>query len=107
MTDERSVTAPPSDSGTPSIVNPSSPAWASSSAGALQAVSAASAAGRSCSLPKARKASCSICCSSVGVRSKRPVVVVEESRVPLPRFFTTVNERLAAPAARKPSRVAR
>ena len=49
---------------------PSSFACASSSAGAAQALSASSAAGRSRSIAKSPIASRIICCSSVGVRSK-------------------------------------
>ena len=46
VTAERSSTAPPSCSGTPTIVRPSSFAWARSSVGAAQALSASWAAGR-------------------------------------------------------------
>ena len=68
-----SCMTPPSSSGTPSMVTPSSAAWASSSGGVEQSASASSAAGRSFSSANARPASWNICCSSSGVRSKSPV----------------------------------
>jgi hypothetical protein len=103
---ERSSKAPPSSPGTPSIVTPSSFACSSSSGGAVQAASASSAAGRSLSSAKSPIASRIICCSSVGVRSK------SFARLPVPwrtgpsSFRERVKVRPAAPAARKPLRVA-
>ena len=70
VTAERSPVAPPSSSGMPSMEAPSSALWLSSSAGASAALSASWATGRSRAPAKSPNASWSICCSSVGVRSK-------------------------------------
>ena len=85
---------------------PSSTASASSSAGGAHAASAAGAAGRRRSAANSRSIACSICCSSVGVRSKRSRGVGRR-RAGAPSRFAAVNVRPAVPAARKPSRVAR
>ncbi len=47
-----------------------------------------------------------ICCSSVGVRSNNPVSDVGASRAGLPSRVVALNVRCAAPATRKPCRVA-
>ena len=57
---ERSLTAPPSSSGTPIMVSPSSLAWASSSGGVAQSASLASATGRTRARAKSRVESRSI-----------------------------------------------
>ena len=63
---------PSSSEGTPSMLIPSSFAWASSSGGVVRSASASAAAGRTFSPAKSRTASWNICCSSSGARSKRP-----------------------------------
>ena len=106
VTAERSATAPPSSSGTPSMVRPSSAAWSSSSPGAPRRPRRRpAAAGRSSLAANSRNASRSICCSSVGVRSNSPLLEAGESRAGRPSLVAAVNVRPAAPAARKPLRL--
>ena len=105
VTAERSPVAPPSSSGTPSIAAPSSAACASSSSGAAAAVSASCAAGRSRAVAKSPKASCSICCSSLGVRSKSLRDVVLAWRAGWVSRWVALKARPAATAVRKPLRL--
>src|SRR3954463_1268381 len=72
VTADCSVITPPSSSGTPSMATPSSTVWSRISFGVSRLASASSAAGRIFSSAKARPPSWNICCSSSGVRSKRP-----------------------------------
>ena len=68
----RSETAPPSSSGTPSIVSAELAAWASSSAGAAHVGVGVGRRRTQAARARSRASiSWSICCSSVGVRSKR------------------------------------
>ena len=102
VTAERSVIAPPSSSGTPSIEAPSSSAWASTSSGALQAESASCAIGRSFCAPKSPNASWSIFCSSSGSRSNSFGADGLACRAGLPSLVAAVKVRPAAVAALNP-----
>ncbi len=102
----RSSDSPPSDSGTPRMGSPISLPAASTSGGVAQAVSASAAAGRTMSVASWVTTSTSICSSSVGVRSKTPLVGVAPGRVPaLPRLPALAKARPAMVAVRKPPRV--
>ena len=103
---ERCSTAPPSSSGTPIMVRPSSLAWVSSSSGAAQAVSASSAAGRRRSWPNSRTESRSRACSSDGVRSKRSEVRALGWRAGRDRRCAAAKLRPAVAAVRAPVLVA-
>ena len=101
VTAERCSTAPPSSSGTPTIVSPSSLAWAQQ-------------LGRRCAAPRrpprrrgaarpsanSRTESRSICCSSVGVRSNRSVRPARGWRAGRERFCAAANVRPALAAVR-------
>ena len=100
VTAERSSTAPPSSSGTPTIVSPSSLAWASSSGGVAQASSAAWAAGRSLASAKSRTDSRSICCSSVGREVEQVAAPGRGWRAGLDSFWAAANVRPARAAVR-------
>ena len=100
VTAERCSTAPPSSSGTPVMVRPSSLACESSSGGVALSASAASAAGRSLSRPKSRTDSRSMCCSSLGVRSKRSLRLARGWRAGRESFCAAANVRPACAAVR-------
>ena len=97
---ERCSTAPPSSSGTPTMVRPSSPAWLSSSAGAAHASSAFRAAGRSRSSANSRTELRSMCCSSEGSRSKRSLRGARGWRAGRDRRWAAANVRPARAAVR-------
>lgn len=99
-TAERSSRAPPSSSGTPTIVNPSSLAWLSSACGAAQSASACSAAGRIRCWAKSLTDSRSICCSSLGVRSNRSLRRARGWRAGFDSFWAAAKVRPARAAVR-------
>ena len=102
VTAERSAITPPSSSGTPSIAAPSSFDCASTSSGALHAVSASWAIGRSFSAPKSPNASWSIFCSSSGSRSNSLGADGVDWRAGPLSFVAALKVRPAVVAARKP-----
>ena len=97
-----SCMTPPSSSGTPSMLTPSSSTWASSSAGVARSASASWAAGRTFASAKSRTASWNICCSSSGVTSKRARGLPGARRAGRVSFCAALKVRPAAVAERKP-----
>jgi hypothetical protein len=104
---ERALPIPPSASGMPSIVTPSSALDRFRTvSGAAHSESASAAAGRSSSAANSRVASVISFCSSVGVRSNRPRSAVVVGRAGRSCSAAAANVRLATPNDRNPTRLA-